>query len=92
MQIPLFALEIAMPDAVTSIRVSGRGQMSLPAPARHRWKIADGGDIGAIDLGDAVLLVPGGAEAARRAVAAAVGNGRYAEAVALIDDADLQTQ
>ena len=41
-------------------RVSERGQMALPAQARHRWGLDDGGTVGWIDLGDAVMLVPGG--------------------------------
>jgi bifunctional DNA-binding transcriptional regulator/antitoxin component of YhaV-PrlF toxin-antitoxin module len=41
-------------------KVSGRGQMALPAQTRHRWGLDQGGMIGWIDLGDCVLLVPGG--------------------------------
>jgi len=41
-------------------KVSERGQMALPAQARHRWGLDQGGVIGWLDLGDAVLLVPGG--------------------------------
>ena len=48
------------------IRVSTRGQMSLPAAARHRWGLDEGGEVGYVDLGDAIVLVPGGA---RRAIA-----------------------
>jgi hypothetical protein len=47
------------------LRVSSRGQMSLPASARHRWKLVDGGEVGYLDLGDAVLIVPGGVEPLR---------------------------
>lgn len=42
------------------VKVSERGQMALPAQARHRWGLDDGGVIGWLDLGDSVLLVPGG--------------------------------
>ena len=42
------------------VRVSERGQMALPAQARHRWGLDDGGTVAWVDLGDAVLLVPGG--------------------------------
>lgn len=48
------------------LRVSSRGQMSLPAAARSRWGLGDGGQVGYLDLGDALLLVPGGADALRR--------------------------
>jgi len=47
------------------LRVSQRGQMSLPAPARHRWGLDDGGEVGYVDLGDAIVLIPGGVEHAR---------------------------
>lgn len=40
------------------VKVSERGQMALPAQARRRWGLADGGTIGWVDLGDAVLLLP----------------------------------
>ncbi len=42
------------------VKVSERGQMALPAQTRHRWGLDQGGIIGWIDLGDSVLLVPGG--------------------------------
>lgn len=40
--------------------VSTSGQMSLPASARHRWKLDDGGPVDVIDLGFGVLTVPQG--------------------------------
>ena len=40
--------------------------MSLPATARRRWGLEDGGSVGYLDIGDAVLLVPGGGERLRR--------------------------
>ena len=53
------------------VKVSERGQMAFPAQARHRWGLDDGGIIGWIDLGDAVLLVPGGIDELRRELLAA---------------------
>ena len=50
------------------LRVSTRGQMSLPATARHRWHLDDGGEVGYLDLGDAVVIVPGGIERLRKDV------------------------
>lgn len=47
------------------LRVSSRGQMSLPSSAKHRWGLDDGGDVGYLDLGDAILIVPGGTTAVR---------------------------
>jgi len=40
--------------------------MSLPVAARHRWGLDDGGEIGYIDIGDAMILVHGGARRLRR--------------------------
>jgi bifunctional DNA-binding transcriptional regulator/antitoxin component of YhaV-PrlF toxin-antitoxin module len=40
--------------------VSSSGQMSLPASARHRWHLDDGGPVEVIDLGFGVLTVPKG--------------------------------
>ena len=47
-------------------KVSTRGQMALPAQTRHRWNLDDGGVVGWVDLGDAVLLFPGGTEQVRQ--------------------------
>lgn len=48
------------------LRVSARGQMSLPSSARHRWGLDEGGDVGYLDLGDAVVIIPGGTADLRR--------------------------
>jgi bifunctional DNA-binding transcriptional regulator/antitoxin component of YhaV-PrlF toxin-antitoxin module len=45
---------------VHEYRVSSSGQMSLPASARRRWHLADGGPVDVIDLGFGVLTVPKG--------------------------------
>jgi bifunctional DNA-binding transcriptional regulator/antitoxin component of YhaV-PrlF toxin-antitoxin module len=42
------------------VKVSERGQMALPAQTRHRWGLDQGGVVSWIDMGDSVLLVPGG--------------------------------
>jgi hypothetical protein len=47
-------------------KVSERGQMALPAQARHRWHLDKGGAVGWVDLGDAVVLIPGGLARLRR--------------------------
>jgi AbrB family looped-hinge helix DNA binding protein len=78
-----------MMSALSTVKVSNRGQMSLPASARRRWGFEDGGEIGVIDLDGALLLVPGGIQAAKKALAAAIGDGRYEQAVAEISDPDL---
>lgn len=46
--------------AIAEFRVSDRGQMALPAEARRRWKISEGGSVEVADLGDALLIVPAG--------------------------------
>jgi AbrB family looped-hinge helix DNA binding protein len=76
-------------SATAVVRVSNRGQMSLPSEARHRWGIEDGGAVGVIDLDGALLLVPGGLETARAALRHAVDEGRYEKAVSLMTDPDL---
>ncbi len=53
------------------VKVSERGQMALPAQARRRWGLDGGGMLGWIDVGDAVLLVPGGMQELRRELLAA---------------------
>lgn len=71
------------------LRVSSRGQMSLPAAARARWELTDGGEVGYLDLGDALLLVPGGVEALRRRVLSAVTEADWAAAASGFGDPDL---
>jgi AbrB family looped-hinge helix DNA binding protein len=46
--------------AVSEFRVSERGQMALPADARRRWDLLEGGVVEIADLGDALLIVPAG--------------------------------
>jgi bifunctional DNA-binding transcriptional regulator/antitoxin component of YhaV-PrlF toxin-antitoxin module len=51
-------------------KVSDRGQMALPAQTRHRWGLDQGGVVGWVDLGDSVLLIPGGVQELRAEVLA----------------------
>ncbi len=51
-------------------KVSERGQMALPAQTWHRWGLDEGGVVGWIDLGDSVVLVPGGLSTLRDEVLA----------------------
>jgi len=39
--------------------VSSSGQMSLPADARHRWRLDRGGRVSVLDLGSVVVVAPG---------------------------------
>lgn len=58
--------------AVTTFRVSQRGQMALPAEARHRWNLSEGGEVDVVDLGEALVIVPAGRGGLRALVRAAV--------------------
>jgi len=45
-------------SAVKHYVVSASGQMSLPADARHRWKLDGGGRVDVLDLGFGILTSP----------------------------------
>lgn len=47
-------------SGVQQYLVSASGQMSLPAAARHRWALEDGGPVDVVDLGFGVLTLPAG--------------------------------
>lgn len=74
------------------IRVSSRGQMSLPAAARHRWGLEDGGELGYIDAGDFLVVLPGGAARLRRELLDGITERDWAEARDGFGDADLATE
>ena len=78
--------------AVSRYRVSERGQMALPADARHRWNIADGGTVEVADLGDALVIVPadrGGLRGLLRAAIDDAGGYQGLAAAASEDEPDL---
>jgi bifunctional DNA-binding transcriptional regulator/antitoxin component of YhaV-PrlF toxin-antitoxin module len=75
----------------SNAKVSHRGQTSIPAELRHRWGIDGGGQIGFVDLGDAALIVPGGAEAARGELRRVLKE-RYQDGLDALDDPDLADQ
>lgn len=77
---------------ISRFRVSSRGQMALPAEARRRWHLDDGGAVEVADLGNALLMVPtthGGLRAMLDQSIAAAGG--YADLVAAVvaDEPDL---
>jgi hypothetical protein len=45
--------------AAKTYLVSSSGQMSLPADARKRWELTDGGPVSVLDLGSVVVVAPG---------------------------------
>jgi bifunctional DNA-binding transcriptional regulator/antitoxin component of YhaV-PrlF toxin-antitoxin module len=73
----------------STARVSNRGQTSVPADLRHRWGIAEGGEVSFIDLGDAALMVPGEAQAVRDELLRVFRAGAYEAGVAALTDPDL---
>lgn len=75
--------------AVGNYRVSDRGQMALPAEARRRWKLTDGGAVEVVDLGDALIIVPAGRGGIRGIVRAAIDEaGGYASLATRAADED----
>jgi bifunctional DNA-binding transcriptional regulator/antitoxin component of YhaV-PrlF toxin-antitoxin module len=79
-------------EQISIATVSQRGQTSLPATLRHRWGIEDGGKVAFVDLGDAALILPGGADIARAELRRVLLGGTYDTAVAQLDDPDLADQ
>lgn len=76
--------------AIQEYAVSSSGQMSLPAAARHRWQLDEGGPVDVLDLGFGVLTVPRGE--GRRLLNDLLGREEHAEGVRVLgDDADLAT-
>ncbi|CAN5684978.1 hypothetical protein BH24ACT5_BH24ACT5_09370 [soil metagenome] len=78
--------------AVSTYRVSERGQMALPADARRRWGLLDGGSLEIADLGTALVIAPAGRNGLRSLLQAAVADaGGYPTLVsrAVADEPDL---
>lgn len=73
-------------------RVSARGQLSLPADARRRWGLEDGGEVEVFDLGRCLVMVPTQDGPVRKRVAEALDAARYAAYVASIEDPDLRDE
>ena len=70
--------------------VSSSGQVLLPATARHRWNLNDGGPVDMVDLGFAVLALPAGE--GRRLLSDLRSRDEHAEFVrSLSEDPDLAT-
>ena len=68
---------------IAEFRVSDRGQMALPAEARRRWGLVDGGVVEIADLGDALLIVPAGHGGLRAMLRNSIAEaGGYAELAA----------
>ena len=72
--------------------MSARGQMSLPAEARHRWGLDEGGRVGYLDIGDALLLVPGGVDKLRSEILGAVTDQDWGDARRGFGDPELANE
>ena len=82
---------LACVKGVQEYWVSSSGRMSLPASARHRWNLDDGGPVDVVDLGFGVLTVPSGSSA--RLLGDLLGREAHAMFVgSLVDDPDLATR
>jgi len=66
--------------------------MSLPASARHRWGLDEGGEIGYLDVGEVVILVPGGVERLRQQLLDAVSTEDWEGARSGFGDRDLANE
>ena len=89
----LALLEYDAAMAVTEFKVSERGQMALPAEARRRWNLDQGGTVEIADLGDSLLIVPVGRGGLKALLRAAIDeSGGYARLAkrAAVDEPDLE--
>jgi len=66
--------------------------MSLPAAARHRWGLEAGGDVGYIDVGDAVVLIPAGVDELRRQLLESISDDEWGDARAGFGDPELSNE
>jgi hypothetical protein len=80
---------MAANPAVKRYLVSASGQMSLPAAARHRWHLDEGGPVEVMDLGFGVLTVPVGE--GKKLFRDLLSREDQTDFVATIDDAELAT-
>ena len=63
--------------------------MALPAEARRRWDLTDGGAVEVADLGHALIIVPAGRGGLRGLVRAAIDEaGGYPSLAARVADED----
>jgi hypothetical protein len=75
--------------AVQRYLVSSSGQMSLPASARRRWDLGEGGPVDVLDLGFGVLTLPAGGSA--DLLDSLLTREDHLAFVAALDDPDLET-
>jgi hypothetical protein len=66
--------------------------MSLPSATRRRWRLGQGGEVGYLDLGDAVIIVPGGVKRLRQQLLGAVTTDDWQDASEGFGDPDLANE
>ena len=66
--------------------------MRLPASVRHRPGLDEGGEVGYVDIGDAVLLVPGGVDRLRATLFDAIADAEWEAARAGFGDSELANE
>jgi hypothetical protein len=66
--------------------------MSLPATARHHWGLSEGGEIGYLDLGGMLLLIPERIEQLRAQLLGAITDDIWAEAAIGFGDPELASE
>lgn len=75
-----------------NLRVSLRGQVSLPPAARHRWALDEGGEVGFLDLGGVIILVPSDVFDLRRQMLEAITHEDWRRSREGFGDEDLENQ
>ena len=66
--------------------------MSLPASARRRWGLVEGGEVSYLDLGDTIVIAPGGLDELRAQLLDLVNAEDWEEARSGFGDAELATE
>lgn len=56
-----------MADA-SDLTIKGQGQVRVPEAVRRRWGLQDGDLVTYVDLGDAMMILPGGTDVLRRSL------------------------
>lgn len=63
--------------------------MALPAEARRRWNLSEGGSVDIADLGDSLVIVPAGQGSLRSLIVQAIDDaGGYATLAATVSAAE----
>ena len=72
--------------------MSSRGQMSLPATARHRWGLDEGGEVAYLLLDGSLLLIPGSVEGLRSELLDSITDEAWEMAAAGFGDPELASE